>query len=227
MSNIQILKTSITDLKVDVIVNAANQLLLPGGGVCGAIFRTAGPIRLALACAKIGGCKTGYAVITPGFKLQAKYLIHTVGPRWKGGNQNEQNLLYSAYIESLKLAKENDCHSIGFPLISSGIYSYPKDKAWITALKACKDFIDCNSEYDIQIVFSVIDDELLSLGEIELCRRIVSEISNGCSYDLDMIVNKVISITYSIGGAFDEETLRAVAKTVVSSIKNMSNDGYI
>lgn len=103
MSNIQILKTSITNLKVDVIVNAANQLLLPGGGVCGAIFRTAGPIRLVIACAKIGGCKTGYAVITPGFKLQAKYLIHTVGPRWKGGNKNEQNLLYSAYIESKKL----------------------------------------------------------------------------------------------------------------------------
>ena len=168
MSTIHILNTDITKLRVDAIVNAANPFLLPGGGVCGAIYRAASPIKLAVACAKIGSCKTGHAVITSGFNLQVKYIIHAVGPRWKGGDRDEQRLLYSAYTESLRLAKKFDCHSIGFPLISSGIYSYPKDMAWATALNACKDYIDCNSDFNIRIVFAVIDDNTLSIGEESL-----------------------------------------------------------
>ena len=130
MSSITIQKTSITGLQVDAIVNAANSRLMNGGGVCGAIFQAAGAYELQAACNKIGKCNTGNAVITPGFKLPAKYVIHAVGPIWNGGAYNEAQLLYSAYKQSLKVAKENGIHSIAFPLISAGIYGYPKDEAW-------------------------------------------------------------------------------------------------
>lgn len=108
-------------MNVDAIVNAANDGLWEGGGVCGSIFREAGSAELTKACSAIGGCKTGRAVITPGYKLPAKFIIHAVGPVWHGSTQNEPKLLYSAYKQSLIIAKENDCHSIGFPLISVGI----------------------------------------------------------------------------------------------------------
>ena len=123
-SSIKVKQVNIIDLDVDAVVNAANNMLLEGGGVCGAIFREAGSVELAKACSEIGGCETGNAVITPGFNLSAKYIIHAVGPVWQGGNNNEAKLLCSAYMNSLNLAKENDCSSIAFPLISSGIYGY-------------------------------------------------------------------------------------------------------
>ena len=122
MSSIEIKKISITKLDTDAIVNAANEGLLEGGGVCGAIFQEAGSVELTKACNAIGGCKTGNAVITPGFNLPAKYVIHAVGPRWFDGKHNEPKLLYSAYKQSLLIAKENGLHSIGFPLISAGIF---------------------------------------------------------------------------------------------------------
>jgi len=165
MSSISIQKISITALETDAIVNAANDALMMGGGVCGAIFRAAGAIKLQAACAKIGHCKTGDAVITPGFKLPAKNIIHAVGPVWHGGNRNEPELLYSAYQRSLEVAKENGCHSIGFPLISAGIYGYPKDQAWERALQACKDFIGDNPGYETDIIFAVLDDGILALGQ--------------------------------------------------------------
>ena len=165
MSGIEIKQIGITRVAADAIVNAANDGLWAGGGVCGAIFEDAGYDELTEACDKIGGCKTGSAVITPGFKLPAKYIIHAVGPVWCGGDNNEPQLLYSAYEKSLLLAKENDCRSIAFPLISAGIYGYPKDKAWKVALQACADFIKGNPEYDMQIVFAVLDDRILELGE--------------------------------------------------------------
>ena len=164
-STITIQKIGITNLKTDVIVNAANDGLWAGGGVCGAIFREAGYDELTAACQAIGGCKVGNAVITPGFHLPAKYIIHAVGPVWCGGNQNEPNLLYSAYQQSLILAMQNECHSIGFPLISSGIYGYPKDQAWRKAIQACRDFIAKNTDYDIQIVFAVLEESVKELGE--------------------------------------------------------------
>ena len=114
-SIIEIRQVDITDLNVDTIVNAANSRLLEGGGVCGAIFRKAGSEELTEACSSIGGCETGNAVITPGFNLLAKYVIHAVGPIWHGGDNNEAELLYNAYKQSLILAKENDCRSIAFP----------------------------------------------------------------------------------------------------------------
>ena len=165
MGTIKIQKIGITDLALDAIVNAANEGLWEGGGVCGAIFRAAGSADLTRACDAIGGCKTGNAVITPGFALPAKYIIHAVGPVWHGGNSGEPELLYSAYKQSLTVAKENGCHSIGFPLISAGIFGYPKDKAWTQAITACRDFIKANPDYDIDIVFAVLDDGIMALGQ--------------------------------------------------------------
>ena len=109
--------------------------------MCGVIFRAAGAAQLQQACSAIGHCGTGSAVITPGFKLRAKYIIHAVGPVWSGGNRREPQLLYGCYCRCLELAKENGIHSVCFPLISAGIFGYPPDKAWRKALQACLDFI--------------------------------------------------------------------------------------
>lgn len=165
MSKILIQKISITDLRADAVVNAANSNLWAGGGVCGYIFREAGAEDMAKACNKIGHCDVGSAVITPGFKLPANYVIHAVGPRWTGGNQGEAKLLYSAYQKSLLLAKEHQLHSIGFPLISAGIFGYPLEEAWQIAIKSCRDFMESNPEYEIDIVFAVLDERIKALGE--------------------------------------------------------------
>ena len=140
MSSIKIQKISITELDTDAIVNAANSGLMMGSGVCGAIFRAAGAVKLQAACWKIGHCKTGGAVITPGFNLKARNVIHAVGPVWHGGHKGEPEDLYNAYKSSLTVAKDNDLHSIAFPLISAGIYGYPLDQAWERALTACSDY---------------------------------------------------------------------------------------
>ena len=161
---ISIRKISITDLRTDAVVNAANEGLWEGGGVCGVIFKKAGSKELTQVCEEIGGCETGGAVITPGFNLPAKYIIHAVGPRWSGGNKKEPELLYSAYMQSLKLAKENDCHSIGFPLISAGIFGYPLEQAWNVAIRACRDYMDSNPDHDIEIIFAVLDDRIMQIG---------------------------------------------------------------
>lgn len=169
--NIEIEITDITELDTDAIVNAANSQLRQGGGVCGAIFKKAGSAPLTEACSKIGHCSTGDAVITPGFDLKAKYIIHAVGPIWHGGDDGEEELLYSAYQNSLILAMENGCSSIGFPVISSGIYGYPKDEAWQVALTACRDFLKDNPDYPISITFAVLSQSSMNLGE-----EILSEI---------------------------------------------------
>lgn len=171
MSGIRIQKIGITQPEVDAIVNAANEELYEGGGVCGIIFEAAGSFELTKACRAIGRCRTGGAVITPGFKLPSKYIIHAVGPVWSGGRNNEPHLLQSAYMQSLIAAKDNGCHSIAFPLISAGIFGYPKDQAWRVALQACDDFIRNNPDYDIVILFAVIDDRILDLG-----KRIMKEL---------------------------------------------------
>ena len=168
MSSIVIKLIGITDLDTDCIVNAANSGLAMGSGVCGAIFRAAGPRELQTACDKIGYCPTGGAVITPGFALKAKYVIHAVGPIWSGGDRNEPQHLYSCYQESLSRAKENGCHSIGFPLISAGIFGYPKDKAWKEALKSCSDWLAANPDYDMDIIFAVLDRGILELGQMTM-----------------------------------------------------------
>ena len=164
MSQIVIQKISITDLATDAIVNAANSGLLAGSGVCGAIFKAAGRRQLQDACDRYGYCPTGSAVITPGFNLKAKYVIHAVGPIWQGGGQGEAELLRSAYMKSLELAVENGCRSIGFPLISAGIYGYPLREAWSVAVSACRDFIERNPESSIDVTFAVLSDSIMAAG---------------------------------------------------------------
>jgi len=164
MSTISIRKISIIDLDTDAIVNAANDGLWAGGGACGAIFKAAGHAYLQAACSKIGYCDTGSAVITPGFDLKAKYIIHAIGPIWKDGRHREQELLYGAYQKALELAVENRCRSIGFPLISAGIFGYPVDLAWDTAFSACEDFLNRNQDAALDIVFAVLSDEILEIG---------------------------------------------------------------
>ena len=165
MSGITIKKIGITKLDTDAVVNAANSGLWEGGGVCGYIFHDAGSKQMTEACNAIGHCDEGSAVITPGFDLPAKYVIHAVGPRWSGGNNNEPKLLYRAYKSSLLIAKENGIHSLGFPLRSAGIFGYPIDQAWEVAIKACKDFIENNPDYEIDIIFAVLDDNIKKIGE--------------------------------------------------------------
>lgn len=150
------LRADITTLSCDAIVNAANTKLLPGGGVCGAIFKAAGFLPLALACRKIGSCAVGDAVMTKGFKLKAKAIIHTVGPVYGKDPANQERLLGDCYRNSLRLAAENGFESIAFPLISSGIYGYPKDKALNIAINAIKDFLQA-SETDMQVFLVVYD----------------------------------------------------------------------
>lgn len=147
-----IVRQDITKMKVDAIVNAANTDLQMGGGVCGAIFKAAGAAQLQAACDKLAPIRTGEAVITPGFDLPAKFVIHAAGPvyRYQTAEQSEK-LLRSAYMESLRLAIENNCESIAFPLISSGIYGYPKDEALQVATAAIQDFL-INNDIDITLV---------------------------------------------------------------------------
>lgn len=165
MGRIQILKNDITKMNTDVIVNAANSGLREGGGVCGAIFRAAGSKELAGYCRKIGYCDVGNAVITPGCRLNAKYVIHAVGPQWIDGKHGEDSLLYNAYKHSLELAKENNCHSIAFPLVSAGIFGCPVSTSWRKSLQACTTFFEKNPNYEMNVFFAVLDDHIRDKGE--------------------------------------------------------------
>jgi len=181
-----IIRQDITKMQVDAVVNAANRELQEGGGVCGAIFEAAGAELLCQACNRLGPIDTGEAVITPGFGLPARFIIHTAGPVYQGGGNNEAALLRSCYINSLLLAVKNDCGSIAFPLISSGIYGYPKSEALAVATTSVKDFLD-SSDDDLEVYLAVFDREAVEVGE-ELLGEIESFIDE--NYASEKLLNE-------------------------------------
>ncbi|MBW1807960.1 MAG: O-acetyl-ADP-ribose deacetylase [Deltaproteobacteria bacterium] len=168
--SIELIQADITGLQVDAIVTAANSGLRGGGGVDGAVHRAAGP-RLLEACRSIGGCQTGSAVATDAFNLGqngVKYVLHAVGPVWRGGTQSEPNLLRNAYATSLKIAREKKCSSIAFPSISTGVYGFPIDKAAPLALLTCKEFLESEPGDLLRIVFALFDQATLETFESAL-----------------------------------------------------------
>lgn len=144
MKEIKVIQGDITTVTADAIVNAANTTLMGGGGVDGAIHRAAGPALYA-ACEKFGGCPTGEARVTSGFNLPARYIIHTPGPVWQGGNHGEDQLLANSYRNSLKLAEEYGCQTVAFPSISTGVYSFPLARAAGIAIQTIQDFLSSAS----------------------------------------------------------------------------------
>ena len=166
MSNkhIEIVAGDITQQHVDAIVNAANNSLLGGGGVDGAIHDAAGPLLLE-ECRKLNGCKTGESKITKGYNLPARYIIHTVGPIWIDGAHKEPALLASCYRTALELAKENDIHTIAFPSISTGVYGYPMELAARIAVKTVEEFLKANRDYKLDVEFVCFGGEALRIYE--------------------------------------------------------------
>jgi len=159
---LEIVRNDITKMKVDAIVNASNSRLKKGGGVSGAIFAAAGADKLQAECDRIGYCAVGGAVITGGYALPAKYIIHTVGPVWEGGKKNEEKLLFSSYTSSLNLALEHGLGSVAFPLISSGIFGYPKDQALRVAISAIGAFL---VKHDMMVYLVVFDKTAYRLSD--------------------------------------------------------------
>jgi len=157
--NLNVVRGDITSLKVDAIVNAANQNLLGGGGVDGQIHRKAGPALLE-ECRTLNGCETGEAKITKGYDLPAKYVIHTVGPVWHGGQHGEAGLLRNAYLNSLRLAEENGIKSIAFPAISTGVYGYPKEEAARIAVDTILEFVRGKNLEVTLVAFSERDENI-------------------------------------------------------------------
>lgn len=167
MVEIEVIQGDITKLKVDAIVNAANKSLLGGGGVDGAIHRAAGP-ELLNACIPFGGCETGEARITPGFRLPAKFVIHTPGPVYCGGHQGEPDLLRNCYWNSMDLAEKNGCESIAFSAISTGVYGYPKKAATEIAIRTVREFPASNVK---KVIFCCFGDEMLKIYQETLAEK--------------------------------------------------------
>jgi len=169
-NRVKIILADITSVEVDAIVNAANETLLGGGGVDGAIHAAAGP-DLLQECRRLHGCQTGQAKITKGYKLPAKFIIHTVGPVWHGGKRGEAEKLASCYKNCFAVAEENKIFSIAFPAISTGVYSYPKEPATRIALSATKEFLR-KARYVQKVIFVCF-----SRADLELYQRLAKEIT--------------------------------------------------
>lgn len=194
---IKIVRNDITKIECDAIVNAANTSLLGGGGVDGAIHKAAGK-GLLWECMKLGGCKVGQAKLTNAYKLPSKFVIHTVGPKWKNGQNGEQELLESCYRESLRIAADNYCESIAFPLISSGVYGYPKDKALKIAVDTITSFL---IDHDMLVYIVVFDKSAFQISE-----KLFSDIS---SYIDDKYVDTHFIFNRTRQNEYSESTVLA------------------
>ena len=212
MSGISIRKISITDIKADAIVNAANSGLQVGGGVCGAIFKKAGYQKLQAACDDIGHCDTGKAVITPAFGLtNAKYIIHAVGPIWQDGHHHEPQKLYDAYQSSLKLAVDHGCSTVAFPLISAGIYGYPLEGAWRKAIQACRDYLQKNPGVEIDIIFTVLDDKVMNIGK-QVLHDQAPDLATACADDWEITPMPEKHDTFTLKRPFTDEQMQILRR---------------
>ncbi|SCX07300.1 O-acetyl-ADP-ribose deacetylase (regulator of RNase III), contains Macro domain [Ruminococcaceae bacterium P7] len=217
---IQIVRNDITKMNCDAIVNAANQTLLGGGGVDGAIHRAAGPELLA-ECKTMGGCHTGEAKITGAYRLPCKYVIHTVGPVWRGGGHHEEEKLISCYRNSLKLAEEYHCESVAFPLISAGAYGYPKEQALqIAVSEICKFLI----HHDIIVYIVVFDKDCFQIS-----KRLIHDITeyiDECYVEAHYEDNTTRLYTYLFDDEFAETMIDRTASLSLSDAIGQIDESF-
>jgi len=218
-----IIRNDITKMNVDAIVNAANTELMAGGGVCGAIFAVAGEDYLQKACSRLAPIKTGEAVITRGYSLLAKYIIHAAGPVYKDGNQGEESQLQSCYMESLNLAKKHKCKSIAFPLISSGIYGYPKADALNTATRTIKEWLTYN---DLD-VFLVVFDKAAFMISNDLLGNIKAFIDENYVDERSQFYESRYQLSQDRRIAYDSEELHQTAKLNITEFSQALSDDSI